>query len=240
MRINRFIAHAGVCARRTADKLVREGKIMINGKVHTELGYQVQPGDVVSYEGKVLEAEKKHYLILHKPAKYLTSVYDPLARPIVVDLIDLPEHARIYPVGRLDYLTTGLLILTNDGTLAKRLAHPSQGVVKKYEVTLDKPLTQLHAKQISKGRVVLRDGPVPVDAFEMVSKTQVSLSLHIGRNRIIRRLFAYLGYHVTQLTRTGYAHLTLQGLPQGKWRYLTEREVKELKKLTAVDQSFPH
>lgn len=232
MHINQFIAHAGVCARRRANQLIKDGKIAVNGDLIRDLSYRVQPDDIVTYQGKVLRPEGKRYILLHKPAHYLTTVYDPQGRRTVMALLEEEDSTRVYPVGRLDYLTTGLLILTNDGYLASKLAHPSRGVQKRYEVTLDRPLHSLHFKQVKQG-VRLRDGVVPVDGLRMLHKRdKVEITLHVGRNRIIRRLFASLGYEVVQLMRTGYADLTLKGLAEGKWRFLSKEEVKHLREVT--------
>ena len=231
MRINQFIAHAGICARRAADQLIKAKKIHLNGTPLTDLSYQVQPDDIITYQGKILKVEKKHYLILNKPEKYLTTVTDPYGKPTVMDLIKLPYKARIYPVGRLDFLTTGLLILTNDGPLASKLAHPSQGVTKTYQVTLDRALAPADQKTIAQG-VRLPDGPVPVDDFRMITPNTLSISIHIGRNRVVRRLFKHFSYDVTQLKRTHYGPLTLKNLKEGQWRTLSKQEVKQLQHLT--------
>lgn len=230
MRINQFIAHAGVCARRAAEKLIQQGKIKVNGRIVKDLHYDVQPDDWVTYQGKRLKPEKKYYILLHKPNKCVTTLHDPEGRPTVTQRLDLPSQVRVYPVGRLDYLTTGLLILTNDGVLANRLAHPSKEVIKTYKVTLDKALSVTHKDQIRQG-IVLEDGFVPIDDLKMLGKKSLSIAIHIGRNRIIRRLFKHLGYHVTQLARTRYANLTLEGLEEGAWRLLTTQEVKRLQKM---------
>lgn len=229
MHINQFIAHAGVCARRAAEKLVKAGKISINGRVHTDVTYHVQPEDKVTYQGKVLRPQPKKYLLLHKPVGYVTTLHDPQGRRTVMDLLDSQDHIRLYPVGRLDYMTKGLLIFTNDGFLADQLAHPSQGVSKRYEVTTKKEITNDDFEKIEQG-VTLSDGPVRVDTLKRLSKRKVSLSIHMGRNRIIRRLFKHLGHHITQLTRTHYAHLSLEGITEGKWRWMTTQEVNRFTK----------
>ena len=231
MRINQFIAHAGVCARRAAESLILQGKITINEKIVTDLAYRVKPDDLVKYKNNILQIKKKYYILLYKPRKYVTTVHDPEQRATVLDLVKLPYPTRIYPVGRLDYLTTGLLILTNDGALTEYLSHPSHGILKTYEVRLNKPILPKDLIQIKEG-VLLEDGPVPIHALSQQEKNKVTLTIHIGRNRIIRRLFQHLGYHVTQLTRTKYAHLTLKGLTQGQWRYLTAQELKKLKNIS--------
>lgn len=237
MRINQFIAHAGICARRASEKLIREGKIIINGAVCSDLAYQVQLDDRVVYQGKTLQKEHKQYLLLHKPAKYLTTVRDPHGRPTIMELLDLKGRGRLYPVGRLDCMTTGLLIVTNDGRLADRLSHPSQGVIKHYEVTLDKVLLPADLQAIRKG-VLLEDGPLSIDGLKLLSPQKVSLALHLGRNRIIRRLFRHFGYYVKKLTRTKYAQLTLKGLGEGEWRPLTLQEVQQLRDLTRTHKKM--
>lgn len=233
MHINQFIAHAGICSRRKADDLIRKGKIFVNGESLNDVTYRVQNDDVIVYNKEVLTIERKHYILLHKPMRYLTTVRDEQGRPTVMTLLNMKNKIRIYPVGRLDYMTTGLLILTNDGPLAHKLAHPSSGVQKKYHVTLDRPLSTIYTKKIIHG-VVLDDGPVHVDSFKILNKKkdQVEIILHIGRNRIIRRLFTKLGYQVTQLKRIGYANLTLENLSEGKSRPLTLSEIEALQKNT--------
>ena len=234
MRINQYIAHAGVCARRAAEQLVSNGKIAVNGKIMQDLTYRVKPTDVVSYQGKVLAHEQKCYVLLHKPLKYMTTLHDPQGRAVVTDLLQDKRINRVYPVGRLDYMTSGLLLLTNDGALATKLMHPSKGVPKTYRATLDADLQQAHVEQLRKGLTLL-DGPVTIDAIQRLkgNPRHVELTIHVGRNRIVRRLFQHLGYRVMQLTRIRYAHLTLQGVPKGSWRFLTKSEIQALKQLTA-------
>lgn len=233
MRINRFIAHSGICARRAAEGLVRNGKILINGEVCRDLTYQVLPDDVVTYQGRVLEVEEKRYVLLNKPPRYVTTVHDPQGRPTVMHLVDPKEKVRLYPVGRLDYLTTGLLLLTNDGGLATKLSHPSKEIRKTYEVVINRSLTLFDEKKIRRG-VWLYDGPVPIDDFKCITRKKIVLTIHIGRNRIIRRLFKHLGYSVRELRRTHYADLTLEGLAEGSWRWLTRKEIKKIKSQTEV------
>ena len=229
MRLNQFLAHAGLCSRRAADRLITLGKIAVNGQRVTTLATQVAPSDTVTHQGRPLKREKKHYLLLHKPTHHITTLHDPAGRPTVIDLIKSEKLGRLYPVGRLDYLTTGLLLLTNDGYLATKLAHPTHQVTKSYHVALHKPLKAAHLTQIRRG-IHLADGIATVDKATLTDPTrkQLQMTLHIGRNRIIRRIFDHLGYHITTLTRTGYAHLTLQGLPSGAYRHLSPKEVAHL------------
>ena len=229
IRLNKLISNAGICARREADTLIQAGHITVNGQQVTTLGYQVKPSDVVKYRGQVLRAEKPVYILLNKPKDYITTVSDPQGRRTVLELVKNACQARVYPVGRLDRNTTGLLLLTNDGQLAQKLAHPASQVEKVYEVSLSKPIQAADFKAIQAG-VVLEDGVVPVDKLAIVSadKKTLGIEIHMGKNRIIRRLFEHLGYQVTRLDRVLYANLTKRGLPRGKWRLLTDQEVRYL------------
>lgn len=190
-RLNKYIANAGVCSRREADQLIADGKIKVNGEVISELGYKVKPGDKVQYEGKVLTAEKLQYVLLNKPTDFITTVSDTHNRNTVMNLVEKACDERIYPVGRLDRQTTGLLLFTNDGDLAKKLTHPSYRIKKIYQVTLDKPITNQDFDDILKG-VPLEDGLATPDEMAVVSddKTVIGIEIHIGRNRIVRRIFA--------------------------------------------------
>lgn len=232
MRLNKFIAHSGVCSRRQAAELVKTGQIKVNGEVLKEPGYQMQAGDLVEYKGKVLAIEEqKVYLLMNKPKNTITTLKDEKGRRTVHDLIKSRVKERVYPVGRLDRNTLGLLVLTNDGDLAQKLAHPSYEIQKFYEVTLDKPVSEKDIESIKAG-LVLEDGPTPVDAVHYLDekdKTQVGIKIHIGRNRIVRRIFEHLGYQVKRLDRTYYAGLTKKDLPRGWFRNLTEQEVIMLK-----------
>ena len=230
IRLNRYISNAGICSRRDADKIILEGSIKVNGEVITELGYKVNPSDSVKFGNKVLTREKSVYILLNKPKDFITTVDDPEERKTVMDLVKNACTERVYPVGRLDRNTTGLLLLTNDGELAATLTHPSFEVKKIYQVDLDKPLEEEHLAQIIEG-VELEDGPVNVDDIEVVSEDRkiIGLEIHVGRNRIVRRLFEHLGYDVVQLDRVMYAGLTKKDLPRGKWRMLTAKEVIKLK-----------
>ena len=230
IRLNRYIANAGVCARREADELIKKGDIKVNDVVVSELGYKVKPGDVVKYGGRTLSREKMVYVLLNKPKDFITTTDDPDERKTVMDLVRTAATERIYPVGRLDRNTTGLLLLTNDGELAEKLSHPSHEIEKLYEVELDKPLTKDDFAAIMKG-VELEDGLATVDDLAIVSpdNRSVGIALHLGRNRIVRRIFEHLGYQVERLDRTMYAGLTKKEVPRGNWRYLTEKEVIRLK-----------
>ncbi|GJM62135.1 MULTISPECIES: pseudouridine synthase [Persicobacter] len=230
VRLNKFIANAGVCSRREADRLISEGEISVNGKVVREMGYKVEPKDKVSWQGKLLSREKSVYVLLNKPKDFLTTTDDPKNRKTVMELVKKAAGERIYPVGRLDRMTTGLLLLTNDGELAEKLAHPSNNVRKIYQVELDKPITEEDFAKIQ-NTIELEDGPVPVDDLVILSSDAKSLGIeiHLGRNRIVRRTFEHLGYEVVKLDRVVYAGLDKKDLPRGKWRYLSEKELIHLK-----------
>lgn len=229
-RLNKYISNSGTCSRREADQLISMGLISVNGKVVTELGYKVNPGDVVRYENKVLKAEKPVYILLNKPKGYLTTTRDPEERNTVMELIGSAVKERIYPVGRLDRNTTGLLLLTNDGDLAEKLSHPSYNVKKIYKVELDKPLSKSDFQQILEG-VKLEEGRAIVDDLAIVpgdGKT-IGIELHIGWNRVVRRIFETLGYTVVKLDRVVYAGLDKKELPRGHWRFLKKGEIVKLK-----------
>ena len=234
MRLNKYIAHAGICSRREADELIAAGSVKVNGKVVTEMGYQVMPGDEVHYGGEKLRSERLRYFLLNKPKGFITTTDDPQERRTVMMLMDGCCAERIYPVGRLDRATTGLLLFTNDGELAKKLTHPSTQVYKIYQVELNKPVTKEDMKRLLEG-IELEDGPMHVDDIQYaavgktIDKRIVGVELHSGRNRIVRRLFEALGYEVHKLDRTTFAGLTKKDLPRGRWRELTEKEVGFLK-----------
>nr|WP_321412559.1 pseudouridine synthase [uncultured Carboxylicivirga sp.] len=231
IRLNRFVANAGICSRREADKLIAGGEITVNGKVITEMGVSVSMKDDVRYQGKKLNAEKKVYVLLNKPKDYVTTVEDKHAKHTVMELVQDAASVRIYPVGRLDRMTTGLLLLTNDGDLTKTLTHPKYNAKKIYHVFTDKPVFSSHLDQLAKG-ITLEDGPIHADAISFADKddkTQVGIEIHSGRNRIVRRMFEHLGYKVVKLDRVYFAGLTKQNIPRGKWRYLTVKEVTRLK-----------
>ena len=230
IRLNRFIANAGVCSRREADTLISEGKIKVNGKVVAEMGYKVNRTDKVEYKGKQLKSETHQYVLLNKPKGFVTTVKDPHAKYTVMELVEKACSERIYPVGRLDRETTGLLLFTNDGDTAKKLTHPSHKIKKIYQVELDKPLTKTDFDKII-GGVKLDDGMAPVDEMAILGDdaTQIGIEIHVGRNRIVRRIFQHLGYKVKKLDRVMFAHLTKKNLPRGKFRHLAPKEVMALK-----------
>ena len=231
MRLNRFIANAGVCSRREADTYIEAGVVTINGKPATQLGTRVMPGDEVRFDGRLLSAERKVYLLLNKPKDFVTTTDDSHADRTVMELIKNACEERIYPVGRLDRNTTGLLLFTNDGDLSKKLTHPSHQMKKIYQVSLEKPLTKADLEQIAKG-IELEDGFVAADAISYIDteeKTEIGIEIHSGKNRIVRRIFEHLGYRVKKLDRVLFAGLTKKNLPRGKYRFLSEKEVKFLK-----------
>ncbi|MCJ8163730.1 pseudouridine synthase [Pontibacter sp. E15-1] len=230
IRLNRFIANAGICSRREADLLIEAGEIKVNGEVVKEMGFKVQLTDNVQYGKKILNREKLVYVLLNKPKDFLTTTDDPEGRKTVMDLVANASTERIFPVGRLDRNTTGLLLFTNDGELAQKLTHPSNGIKKIYQVELDKPLTKEDFKKIAEG-VELEDGKAEVDDVALLGESNkfVGMEIHIGRNRIVRRIFEHLGYEVISLDRVQYAGLIKKDLPRSNWRYLSEKEVVRLK-----------
>ncbi len=230
IRLNRFIANAGVCSRREADNLITEGKIKVNGKVLTEMGYKVKKTDKVEYKGRQLKSETHQYVLLNKPKGFVTTMKDPHAKRTVMELVEKACDERIYPVGRLDKETTGLLLFTNDGETAKKLTHPSHKVRKIYQVELDKPITREDFDQILAG-VTLEDGLAPVSEMATIGEDNrnIGIEVHIGRNRIVRRIFEHLGYKVKKLDRVMFANLTKKNLPRGKFRKLNPKEVMALK-----------
>lgn len=236
VRLNKYISNAGVCSRREADDLIQAGVVRVNGEIITTLGYKVKPGDVVNYGGQTLKNEKLVYLLLNKPKDYITTMDDPQNRNTVMSLIAGACRERIYPVGRLDRNTSGLLLFTNDGELADRLMHPSFEAKKIYHVELDKNLKPDHFKALVEG-IELEDGEAKVDDIAFIGdgfdKRQVGLELHSGRNRIVRRMFEHFGYVVKKLDRTYYAGLGKKDLPRGRHRFLTSAEVGHLKMITA-------
>lgn len=232
IRINRYIANAGICSRREADKLIEAGVVKVNGEIITTLGYKVKPTDNVEVDGKKIKNEKKVYILLNKPKDYLTTTKDPQNRKIVMELIKDTCKERVFPVGRLDRKTTGLLLLTNDGELADKLMHPKSKVPKLYHVTLNKNFSGSDFEKLLKG-IELEDGYIKPDALSYVmgKKNELGIEIHSGQNRIVRRIFEHLGYEVIKLDRVLYAGLTKKNLPRGKWRFLTEKEVNYLKML---------
>jgi len=231
IRLNKYIANAGICSRREADTLIETGVITINGKIVTQLGTKVMPGDVVKFNDQVLCGEQLQYLLLNKPKGYITTTDDPQERNTVMEIIKHACKERIYPVGRLDKNTSGLLLFTNDGELAKKLTHPSHHVEKVYKVELDKPLTGADMQKIAEG-IELDDGFIKVDAIAYgETKREVGIELHSGKNRIVRRIFESLGYDVVKLDRVVFAGLTKKDLPRGKYRFLSKEEVNILRRI---------
>ena len=231
IRLNKFMANAGVCSRREADELIQKGEVKVNGVPVTELGTKITRNDVVEYNDKVVTLESKCYILLNKPKDCVTTSDDPNGRTTVMDLIKGACTERVYPVGRLDRNTTGVLLLTNDGDLASKLTHPKYIKKKIYQVWTDKPISEDDMQHIADG-VELDDGPIHADAISYVSPTdkkQAGIEIHSGRNRVVRRIFESLGYHVVKLDRVYFAGLTKKNLARGKWRYLTQEEVNFLK-----------
>lgn len=230
-RLNKFVASSGLCSRREADVYIKEGKITVNDEVITEMGVKVKPGDVIKCEGKVISAEKKVYILLNKPKDYITTTDDPDDRKNVLDLVADAGKSRIFPVGRLDRNTTGVLLLTNDGELTSKLTHPKYNQKKIYHVFLDKKLKALDMKKLASG-INLEDGFIKPDGISYVNpenKSEVGIEIHSGRNRIVRRIFESLGYNVVKLDRVFFAGLTKKNLSRGQWRFLTEKEISMLK-----------
>ena len=230
VRLNKFIANSGICSRREADTYIQAGLVTINGEIVTELGTKVKPGDDVRFNGQRLKGEKKVYIVMNKPKNYVTSMSDPHAEQIVMDLISKEKcPQRVFPVGRLDKATTGVLLLTNDGPLAERLMHPSYETRKIYQVTLDKNLKGSDFNTILEG-VKLDDGEIAADKLAYVDddRSKVGIEIHSGRNRIVRRIFEHLGYRVKKLDRVFFAGLTKKNLKRGQWRFLTDEEINFL------------
>lgn len=233
IRLNKYIANAGICSRRNADIYIAAGNVEVNGQVMTTLGYRVQPTDVVKFDGKVISSEKKEYILLNKPKGFITTTSDEKGRKTVMDLVANATTARILPVGRLDRPTTGLLLLTNDGDLAKKLTHPTHGVRKIYHVVLDRKLDYKDFIKIEEG-IELEDGFIQVDEISYVNdkpKNEIGVKIHSGRNRIVRRIFEHLGYEIEKLDRVVFAGLTKKDLPRGHWRKLTQQEIINLRNI---------
>ena len=230
MPLNKYIAHCGVCSRRDAVEFIKQGKVKVNGELAMEPGMKINEGDAVSVAGKKIVPQKNlAYILLNKPKGFITTTEDEKGRKTIMDLVASSDIERLYPIGRLDRNTTGLIILTNDGELAQKLSHPKYNVKKIYQVTLDKPITKVDFEKILAG-VQLEDGIAPVDSLAMLdAKNELGIEIHSGRNRIVRRIFEHLGYQVEKLDRVMYAGLTKKNLPRGKWRLLTDREVILLK-----------
>lgn len=234
MPLNKYLAHCGVSSRRDAAQLIKEGRVKVNRQVCNEPGYKVQPSDIVQFNGKrMFVTHNLVYILLNKPKDYITTTDDPQGRKTVLQLIKPATKERLYPIGRLDRNTSGALLLTNDGDLTQKLSHPSYEVKKVYEVKLDKSLTKSHFEKILNG-IILDDGPVHVDGLayaDAKDKSIIGIEIHSGRNRIVRRIFEHLGYDVKGLDRVMYAGLTKKNVERGKWRYLSEKEVRILKYL---------
>ena len=231
IRLNKFMANAGICSRREADEFIQQGLVKVNGEVVTELGTKISHNDTIEYDGKVVTLESKCYILLNKPKDCVTTSDDPNGRLTVMDIVKGACEERIYPVGRLDRNTTGVLLLTNDGDLASKLTHPKYVKKKIYHVWTDKDISEEDMQRIADG-IELEDGPIHADAISYATETdrnQAGIEIHSGRNRIVRRIFESLGYHVTKLDRVYFAGLTKKNLPRGRWRYLTQEEVNFLK-----------
>ena len=236
MPLNKYVAHAGVCSRRDAADLVRSGKVSVNGKVIMEPGHKVVATDEIKVQGKKISASKNLvYILLNKPKDHITTTEDPEGRKTVMDIVRKATPERVYPIGRLDRNTTGVLILTNDGELAQKLSHPSYEVKKIYEVTLDRPLVKKDFDQLLNG-ITLEDGFIAPDSLAYAdarNKAVIGIEIHSGKNRIVRRMFEKIGYDVRNLDRVMYANLTKKNVERGKWRFLQEKEVRLLKYMNA-------
>ena len=230
IRLNKFISNSGICSRREADTYIEHGSVTVNGNLVTEMGYKVQPNDDVRFDGTSISPEKKKYVLLNKPKNYITTMDDERGRKTVMELVSNAAKERIYPVGRLDRMTTGLLLFTNDGELAKKLTHPKHDVKKLYHASLDRKL-DLKDLQKLRGEVVIEGKKVFIDAISYVegqTKTEVGIEIHSGRNRIVRKIFEHVGYKVVKLDRVLFAGLTKKNLPRGRWRELTKQELANL------------
>jgi 23S rRNA pseudouridine2605 synthase len=233
IRLNKFISNAGICSRREADVYIKGGSASVNGKLVTEMGHKVTLGDEVRFDGSLINQEQKRYVLLNKPKNYITTMDDDRGRKTVMELIANASKERIYPVGRLDRNTTGLLLFTNDGELAKKLTHPKNNIQKIYHATLDKKLSNSDLIKISEG-FMLDEKRVVVDDISYVMnqpKTEIGVKIHSGRNRIVRRIFEHFDYSVVKLDRVIFAGLTKKDLPRGHWRHLTEMELNTLRML---------
>jgi 23S rRNA pseudouridine2605 synthase len=236
VRLNRFIANTGLCSRREADEHIKNGFIKVNGELVTEMGKKVNPDDEVCFKDKALSNQRKIYLLLNKPKGFVTSVDEPNGKKIVMDLVRSACKERIYPVGRLDKMTTGVLLFTNDGDLSLKLTHPSNRMRKVYQASLDKPLTDEDLEKLAQG-IDLEDGPIACDSIahtDPEDKKQIGVEIHSGKNRIVRRMFESVGYKVLKLDRVYFAGLTRKGLKRGKWRFLSPEEVAFLKMMPSV------
>ncbi len=236
VRINKFIANSGLCSRRQADEYIKNGYITVNDKLVKEVGTKISLKDKIKYKGRLLKGEKNVYIIMNKPRNTVTTVSDPEGRRTIIDLLHNKVSERVYPVGRLDRNTTGVILLTNDGELTSKLTHPRNQIPKVYYVTIDKPLTKNDLITIGEG-IELDDGFVQVDKINycnLDNKTEIGVEIHSGKNRIIRRIFEKMGYEVIRLDRTYFASLTKKNLKRGYWRNLTDKEVGFLKMLKKI------
>lgn len=233
IRLNKFIANSGICSRREADVMIEQGSVTVNGKLITEMGYKVKETDEIRFDGTLISLEQKRYVLLNKPKNYITTMDDDRGRKTVIELIANATQERIYPVGRLDRMTTGLLLFTNDGELAKKLTHPKHNVRKLYHTSLDRKL-ELKDLEKLRGEVIIEGKKVFIDAVSYVEgekKTEVGIEIHSGRNRIVRKIFEHVGYKVVKLDRVIFAGLTKKNLPRGRWRELSKQEVINLQML---------
>lgn len=233
IRLNKYISNSGICSRREADKYIKSGSATVNGKIITEMGFKVQPDDEVRFDGALISPETKRYVLLNKPKNFITTMDDERGRKTVMELVQTATKERIYPVGRLDRGTTGLLLFTNDGEMAKKLTHPKHQVKKLYQVTLDKKLSmsdlqKIEANFVLDGKMVFVD---KISYIENKPKTEIGIEIHSGRNRIVRRIFENFGYKVIKLDRVIFAGLNKKNLSRGVWRHLTQLEISTLKML---------
>ena len=230
IRLNKFISNSGICSRREADIYIEQGSVTVNGKLVTIMGYKVQKTDEVRFDGSLISPEKKKYVLLNKPKNYITTMDDDRGRKTVMELVSNAASERIYPVGRLDRMTTGLLLFTNDGELAKKLTHPKHHVKKLYHASLDRKLSLKDLEKL-RGDVIIEGRKVFIDEISYVegqNKTEVGIEIHSGRNRIVRKIFEHVGYKVVKLDRVLFAGLTKKNLPRGRWRELTKQELVNL------------
>lgn len=232
LRLNQYLSKAGICSRRKADHLIKDGLIKVNGIIVKKLGTQVSHDDTVTYKGKPVRLEKKVYILLNKPRNYISTTKDTKSRQKITDLVKDATSKRIYPAGRLDRNTTGVLLLTNDGELTRKLTHPSGNIKKVYKITLDRAMPKKQLIEMIEKGIPLEDGIVfPDKARYLDNKFTIELTLHSGKNRVIRRVFDYLGYIIKSLDRTRFGSLTKNNVPRGKWRFLTSKEINILKNL---------
>ena len=233
IRINKFISNSGICSRREADKLILAGRVYLNNEKVKKLGIKLSKNDIVQVDGEIIKEEKKEYLLLNKPKDFITTTKDPKKRKIVQDLIKGATNKRLYPVGRLDRNTTGLLLFTNDGELSKKLTHPSFKIKKIYQVEINKPLKAKDLNAITNG-IYLEEEKIEVDNIAILDNTKknIGIEIHMGKNRIVRRIFEYFKYNIKKLDRVMIGPLTKKNLKRGKWRFLNSLEVRLLKQIS--------